>query len=225
MAANPDGTWELIDGVQRLSTLIRFVGDAEQRKKIGADTPLRLQQLAKLDQFNDKIFSELPGPIQLQFRLKPLKVTTITDKSDVAVRKLTEIALRSLKLEPAHRIRGFQGSRGIRSPGHAGSLQDSAESTKSTAPSRSRLSLNAGIVRRARKQSVGGISQVPLSACPAYTLHFRRSHTILPPTMITTANAPSTIYRTVFVGCSRRTMKPSVRIISPPTRPRIPAPR
>jgi Protein of unknown function DUF262 len=35
MAANPDGTWELIDGVQRLSTLIHFVGDPGQRRKIG----------------------------------------------------------------------------------------------------------------------------------------------------------------------------------------------
>jgi len=37
MAANPDGTWELIDGVQRLCTLIHFVGDEGQRKKIGVD--------------------------------------------------------------------------------------------------------------------------------------------------------------------------------------------
>jgi hypothetical protein len=56
MAANPDGSWELIDGVQRLSTLIRFLGDAAQRKKIGSNEPLRLKQLTKLDQFDGKTF-------------------------------------------------------------------------------------------------------------------------------------------------------------------------
>jgi len=44
--------------------------------------------------------------------------------------------------------------------------QNAAESAKSTAPSRSRLSkssrFNAGIMSRARKQAVGGILQIPL---------------------------------------------------------------
>lgn len=86
MAANPNGTWELIDGVQRLSTLIHFVGDAGQMTKIGLDEPLRLSELVKLTRFDGKTFAELPTPVQLQFRLKPLKITTISDKSDVAVR-------------------------------------------------------------------------------------------------------------------------------------------
>jgi hypothetical protein len=86
MAANPDGTWELIDGVQRLCTLIHFVGDEGQRKKIGVDEPLRLTEITKLSHFDGKAFADLPGPIQLQFRLKPLKITTISDKSDNAVR-------------------------------------------------------------------------------------------------------------------------------------------
>jgi hypothetical protein len=86
MAANADGTWELIDGVQRLSTLIHFIGDQALLGKIGATSPLKLTGLAKLTKFEGKSFVDLPGPIQLQFRLKPLKVTTISDKSDAAVR-------------------------------------------------------------------------------------------------------------------------------------------
>src|ERR1035441_9901686 len=52
-------------------------------------------------------------------------------------------------------------------------LQNSAESAKSTAPSRPRLSksccFNAGIMSRARKQAVCGILQVPLK----HALQFR----------------------------------------------------
>ena len=34
MATNNDGSWELIDGVQRLSSIIHFAGNEEVRKKI-----------------------------------------------------------------------------------------------------------------------------------------------------------------------------------------------
>jgi hypothetical protein len=86
MAANPDGKWELIDGVQRLSTLVHFIGDEEVREKITAKEPLKLTGLEKLDKFNHYMFQELPQSIQFQFLLKPLKVTTISDKSDLNVR-------------------------------------------------------------------------------------------------------------------------------------------
>lgn len=86
MAANPDGTWELIDGVQRLSTLIHFMGDRKIRGIINQDNPLELNGLEKLSEFNGKTFEELPKSIQLQFSLKALKVTTISDKSDFNVR-------------------------------------------------------------------------------------------------------------------------------------------
>lgn len=86
MAANPDGTWELIDGVQRLSTLIHFVGDETARHLIKLKTSLRLCNLEKLDKFNNYAFSELPQSIQTQLLLKPLKITTISDKSDLSVR-------------------------------------------------------------------------------------------------------------------------------------------
>lgn len=86
MAANADGTWELIDGVQRLSTLIHYVGENEIRERLELGEPLVLTELGKLSDFNGKNFSQLPKSIQLQFLLKPLKVTTISDKSDLNVR-------------------------------------------------------------------------------------------------------------------------------------------
>lgn len=86
MATNSDGSWELIDGVQRLSTLIRFAGDESVRERVGLKTTLRLSKLEKLDLFNGKRFENLPRQVQLQLELKPIKVTTLSDKSDVEVR-------------------------------------------------------------------------------------------------------------------------------------------
>lgn len=85
-AANQDGTWELIDGVQRLSTLIHFMGEQKLRERIGVKDPLRLSTLQKLSEFNKLTFEDLPQSVRLQFLLKPLKVTTVSDKSDLIVR-------------------------------------------------------------------------------------------------------------------------------------------
>jgi hypothetical protein len=85
-AANPDGSWELIDGVQRLNTLIHFAGNDEVRKQAHLGGPLALAGLTKLSEYNGSTFNSLPQPVQIQFLLKPLKVTTISDKSDLAVR-------------------------------------------------------------------------------------------------------------------------------------------
>lgn len=86
MATNADGTWELIDGVQRLSSIIRYIGDESVRAKINLDGQLTLANLEKLDTFNGKKFGDLPKPIQLSLLLKPLKITTLSDKSDLSVR-------------------------------------------------------------------------------------------------------------------------------------------
>lgn len=86
MATNPDGGWELIDGVQRLSSIVHFAADEEIRKKINLNESLVISGLKKFSELNDKRFSELSKTIQLAFTLKPLKVTTLSDKSDVDVR-------------------------------------------------------------------------------------------------------------------------------------------
>ena len=88
MATNVDGTWEVIDGVQRLSTMICFAGDDSVREKVNAKKvePLKLKGLSKLANFNDKRFSDLPVGVQNKFKLTSIKVTTLSDKSDKDVR-------------------------------------------------------------------------------------------------------------------------------------------
>ena len=87
MATNADGSWELIDGVQRLSSIIHFAGSEKVRNKIQIPNgELSLVMLEKLTALNDNVFSSLPRSVQLDFLLKPLKITTLSDKSDLEVR-------------------------------------------------------------------------------------------------------------------------------------------
>lgn len=86
MAANKNGSWELIDGVQRINTLIHFIGSPEQVKRYGFDHRLELTDLDILKGFNGYTYTVLPKPIQLKLSLRPLKVTTLSDKSDLKVR-------------------------------------------------------------------------------------------------------------------------------------------
>jgi hypothetical protein len=85
MATNPDGTWELVDGVQRLSTLVHYAGSDDARSLLGMKSKLQLEGLEKLSRFRGP-FDSLPKTIQLHFELRPIKVTTLTDKSDLVVR-------------------------------------------------------------------------------------------------------------------------------------------
>jgi len=86
MATNLDGTWEVIDGVQRLNSIIHFGGFEGAREKVQLTDKLKLGSLNKLKSFNGKSFDDLPKSIQLDFLLKPLKITTLSDKSDLEVR-------------------------------------------------------------------------------------------------------------------------------------------
>lgn len=88
MATNVDASWEVIDGLQRLSTIINFVAeeDSEARRKINKPNRLVLKDLKKLSNFNGADFNDLPRTLQLSFVMKPLKVITLSDKSDFSVR-------------------------------------------------------------------------------------------------------------------------------------------
>ncbi len=86
MATNSNGTWEVVDGVQRLSTIVHFAGDAKTRTALGISQPLTIVDLEKLTGINDLTYAMLPPSIQTQFMLRPLKVTTLSDKSDLKVR-------------------------------------------------------------------------------------------------------------------------------------------
>jgi hypothetical protein len=87
VASNPDGTWEVVDGLQRLSTLIHFMSiNLAALKQLGKNEPLRLTELRKLPSFNQYRYSDLPTPIRLQFGKRSLRVTALSDKSDPEIR-------------------------------------------------------------------------------------------------------------------------------------------
>ena len=51
MATNPDNTWEVVDGVQRLSSIIKFAGEIELRERLKVGDRLILTDLQKLKAF------------------------------------------------------------------------------------------------------------------------------------------------------------------------------
>ncbi len=87
MATNRDSTWEVIDGLQRLTTIINFIGDEHSIREINRSSKkLKLQGLEKLDSLNGFYFEKLPKSIQLMFMTRALKVTVLNDRSDFEVR-------------------------------------------------------------------------------------------------------------------------------------------
>ena len=66
---------EIIDGVQRIRTLARFINNE-----------LKLEDLEKLKKLNDFRFSDLPLPRQRRFKRTTLRIIELTDKADEATR-------------------------------------------------------------------------------------------------------------------------------------------
>ena len=86
MATNDDNTWEVVDGVQRLSAIAKFAGGNKLREDMGLGGPLELNDLKKLSLFNGLSFEELPISVQRHVRTRPIKVVTLNDKSDKIIR-------------------------------------------------------------------------------------------------------------------------------------------
>lgn len=86
MATDADSTWEVVDGVQRLSSIVKFVGDEDLRRAHGLNGPLVLSDLQKLTNFNGLGLPDFPLNIQTHFWTRPAKVVTLNDKSDLIVR-------------------------------------------------------------------------------------------------------------------------------------------
>ncbi|WHP17860.1 DUF262 domain-containing protein [Cellulomonas sp. ES6] len=87
VATNDNFDWEVVDGVQRISTLILFLSeDVGVRKRVGREEALRLKDLEKLSQLNGTVYTDLPVGIRRYFARQPLQVISLTDKSDKAVR-------------------------------------------------------------------------------------------------------------------------------------------
>src|SRR5476651_418734 len=87
MATNKDSTWEVIDGLQRLTTIVNFIGNKDVIDLISENSiPLTLKGLEKLDTLNSLTFEKLPKAIQLMFMTRPIRITVLNDKSDFGLR-------------------------------------------------------------------------------------------------------------------------------------------
>lgn len=87
MATNKDSTWEVIDGLQRLTTVVNFVGEDQVIKKVNeSGVKLIVDGLDKLESINGLTFDQLPKSVQLMFMTRPIRVTVLNDRSDFEVR-------------------------------------------------------------------------------------------------------------------------------------------
>jgi hypothetical protein len=88
VATNRDGTWDVVDGLQRVATILRFHGmDVPNANLLKfADNPLMLGSLSQLSGFSGLKYEDLPMPIRLMFGKRYLRVQVLSDKSDADVR-------------------------------------------------------------------------------------------------------------------------------------------
>lgn len=87
MASNRDASWEVIDGLQRLTTILNFIGNDKELDKISIKhEKLKLSGLEKLDSMNGLIYDDLPKSMQFMLQTRPLRITVLNDRSDFNVR-------------------------------------------------------------------------------------------------------------------------------------------
>ena len=86
MATNDDNTWETVDGVQRLSAIVKFAGTDDLRGNLGVGRRLALVGLKKLSSFNGQTFEAMPTSLKRHINTRPLRVVTLNDKSDKIIR-------------------------------------------------------------------------------------------------------------------------------------------
>lgn len=87
MATNPNSSWEVVDGLQRLTSIVNFIGDANQLENTSVTyTKLKLIGLDKLEAMNGICFADLPKSMQIMLLTRPLRVTVLNDRSDFNVR-------------------------------------------------------------------------------------------------------------------------------------------
>jgi len=87
VATNVGFQWEIVDGLQRLSTLMHFMAaNDDELRIISREKALSLQGLEKLTQLNGTIFDDLPVTLKRYFSRQPLQVVSLTDKSNLQIR-------------------------------------------------------------------------------------------------------------------------------------------
>lgn len=85
MATNEDSTWEVIDGLQRLTTLMNYI-DPTTKNPTTSESALKIKGLEKISSLNGTRFEDLPSNLKLNFLTRPIRVTVLNDRSDYQVR-------------------------------------------------------------------------------------------------------------------------------------------
>lgn len=87
MATNDDSSWECIDGLQRITTLVNFVRPQFRSGIEDISThELKISGLEKIPSLNGKKFCDLPETLKLNFLTRPVRITVLNDLSDYQVR-------------------------------------------------------------------------------------------------------------------------------------------
>ncbi len=86
VATNNNGSWDVVDGLQRISTIVRFMGSDAARKKLGMAEPLELRDLPQLRRFEGVTFANLPRPIRFLLEKRYIRVQVLSDQSVYDVR-------------------------------------------------------------------------------------------------------------------------------------------
>jgi hypothetical protein len=88
VATNRDGTWDVVDGLQRVCTVLRFFGvDVPGSERLQfSDDRLTLGEMMQLPSFSGLTYEKLPAPIRLALGKRYIRVQVLSDKSDHEVR-------------------------------------------------------------------------------------------------------------------------------------------
>lgn len=86
VATNANGSWDVVDGLQRVSTIVRFMGSDEARVKLSMGDPLILRNLPQLTRFEGVAFDDLPRQIKFLLEKRYVRVQVLNDQSVHEVR-------------------------------------------------------------------------------------------------------------------------------------------
>ncbi len=86
--ADEQSRWEVVDGLQRLLSLVNFCGSdgARLAAGLGSEPKLTLDGLDKVPSFAGYTFADLPEDIRSDLEDRPIRVVVLNDKSDIQVR-------------------------------------------------------------------------------------------------------------------------------------------
>lgn len=86
VATNSDGKWELIDGLQRISTVLSFFGELKEDGKDYPKNKLILKEGSLVKELNGLTIDTIPLEYKLQIKRTPCRVEVIMKESDFKMR-------------------------------------------------------------------------------------------------------------------------------------------